>query len=118
MSIAKAIASKKSAVATIYLGASAALVFMFVFDPLAYFTEAGPSAYYQARLAYQRGDVTDREAIRDSLKGGQISTHDYSRFVFPAYVKSAQNGESVFPRDERLKPIAQLRSEAVNVIAR
>lgn len=106
------------------LGLMAAFVIvmfsLFRWSPGDYFFEASGSAYYQARVAYQRGSAHERAAIvqafRDGFRDGRISMRDYSTRVFPAYLNTVHDGEVVFPAAERAKPIEQLRSELTSIV--
>lgn len=97
--------------------AFAALLFIsFKWNPLDHIMEANPVAYYQARIAYQRGDNQTRAALHDAVAGGTLSMHSYSKIVFPAFMKTAVDGENLFPLVEAEKGIARLREEALSAI--
>jgi hypothetical protein len=80
-------------------------------NPLDYFAEAGASAYYQARIAYERGHASEKDAVTRAFDDGNITMHDYSELVFPAYLRVSHDGEAVFPDTERTKTVHQLRAE-------
>ena len=93
------------------------VVILFKWNPLDYFLEAGSPAYYQARVAFERGDSGERSTIRLVMKGGNISMRDYSDMVFPAYQKTLPPGlNSPFPDSEAQKSKEQLRSELVSLM--
>lgn len=87
-------------------------------NPLLYFWEAGPSAYYQARVAYERGSSRDKAVIAEVMVDEKITMHEYSDKVFPAYMRTPLpgGGESVFPEVESSKTLARLRSELIGAI--
>ena len=86
-------------------------------DPLSYFTEAGSAAYYQARLAYVRGNAAQRDAVRKAFVDRKISDHEYSKLVFPAFLGVVgARGEDPFPaaelgNDQRQKLIDVMQSD-------
>lgn len=89
-------------------------------NPLDYVMEAGSSAYYQARIGYERGASSEREQIAIALKDGKISMHEYSKTIFPAFLKVAGNtrdGLEVFPDAERAKSIEDQRHELLQALA-
>jgi len=85
-------------------------------SPLDHFIEAGPTAYYQARVAYERGGVRERAEVRDALQRGEITSAGYSAHVFPAYLRVVRDGEDLFPPSEQRKSIDQLRAELASVV--
>lgn len=81
------------------------------FNPLDYVMEAGPAAYYQAKIAYERGTNSARDSILDVTADGKITMHEYSETVFPLFLKSVSDGESVFPSSEQKKSLELLRDD-------
>lgn len=96
--------------AALWIAVLAALAAIY-WNPLGYFAEAGKSAYYQARVAYERGQAREKEAVARAFDDGKITMHDYSELVFPAYLRVTRDGEPVFPDTERAKTGEQLRAE-------
>lgn len=89
----------------------AAVVIGWFYNPVEYFMEAGPAAYYQARIAYERGADAERESIRHAVSDGKITMREYSDTVFPAYLRTIQTQETPFPIAEQSKSRDQLRGE-------
>ncbi len=84
----------------------------FVFgNPVLIFMEAGPSAYYQARIAYGRSDTEGRASIAQAYQDKKISMREYSEKVWPVYVAGAVDRETVFPETEQSKSLDQLKNE-------
>lgn len=97
----------------LYTVAAAAVIFAaFKWNPLEYVIEAGPVAYYQARLAFVRGDSHAKIELRNALADGKLTMHKYSKVVFPAFVQTVHGGEALFPDEEASKGLDQLRAEA------
>lgn len=94
-----------------------AIVMAVWFNPLSYVVEAGASAYYQARVAYTRGNAQGKAAIRGALADGKITQHEYTAVVFPQYLNTVNSGENVFPATEQAKAKEQLRVEALAAAA-
>ncbi len=86
-------------------------------NPLMYFMEAGPSAYYQARVAYERGTDKEKATVVASFQDQKITMREYSDSVFPAYAETIpEKGEFVFPAAEKAKSKDQLRAELAKTI--
>ena len=85
-------------------------------SPLDHFIEAGPTAYYQARVAYERGGVRERDDVREALQRGEITSAGYSSHVFSAYLRVVRDGEDLVPPSEQRKSINQLRAELGGVV--
>jgi hypothetical protein len=87
-------------------------------NPFEYFWGAGSASYYQARIAFQRGSLSDKAAIARAGADGKITLREYSSVVFPAYLRVAHDGEVLFPENEQQKGIALLKSDLLNVLAK
>ncbi|MCC7684782.1 hypothetical protein [Janthinobacterium sp. FW305-128] len=88
-----------------------AVVGVWNWSPFDYLLEAGSSAYYQARLAYLRGNNADKQAIKQAFSDRMITMHEYSEVVFPAYLRSVHGAEFAFPEKEKMKSKEQLQAE-------
>lgn len=89
---------------------------LFHYNPPSYFWEAGAHAYYQARIAYERGDDSARHRLLEAANDGRITLHEYSAIVFPAYLHTVKDSETVFPRTEMEKGFDTVKREALAVI--
>lgn len=78
-------------------------------NPMDYVLEAGGPAYYQARIAYERGSTAQRVHITEAFKDGKISMYDYQKVVFPSYLTVARDREELFPADESRQSMDELR---------
>ena len=105
---------KNNLVATICL--VAAVVGLWAWSPFDYVLEAGNSAYYQARIAYTRGNDADRQAIKAAFEDKKITLHEYSDVVFPSYLRGVHAPENLFPVQEQKKSKEQLREELEAVL--
>ena len=84
---------------------------IWVWSPFDDMFEASSSSYYQARLAYIRGSDADRQAIRSVFSDHKITMHEYSKVVFPLYLRGVHTPEYPFPAQEQRKSKDQLRVE-------
>ena len=87
-------------------------------SPMDYVFEAGGPAYYQAGIAYQRGDAAARDRIAAAFQDQKISMHDYSAVVFPAFLKVARDREELFPTEESNRTQDELRDRLASEISR
>jgi len=87
-------------------------------NPAGFVFDAGAPAYYQARVAVERGDVRAEERVARAFRGGWISQNGYSDDVFPVYRQGIHPPEDPFPPSERAKPVEQLRAELARALAR
>lgn len=107
--------SKKRSV--LYLSVLGVMLWaLFHYNPLSYFWEAGAHAYYQARIAYERGDTVERYRLFVAINDGKITLHEYSAVVFPAYLHTVKDSEAVFPPAEMEKGLDTVKREALAVI--
>lgn len=87
------------------------MYFSFRYSPLDYFLEASPAGYYQARIAYERGDQSGKNQIMEAFADDKLSMREYSDIVFPAYAKTIEGSQSPLPEDAQSKGIETLKEE-------
>lgn len=81
----------------------AVLVAAIYFNPLSYFADASMASYYQARIAYQRGDGATKSEIIEAFADQKITQNEYSNIIFPAFLKVVNDGEALLPSVEMMK---------------
>lgn len=116
--VARAPAKKRSKRDAVWIGAYIAVLCAAgaIFgNPLELIWESGPSAYYQARVAYGRSPE-GRAAIAEAFEDRKITMREYSDLVFPAYLKGVSAPEPAFPDRERAKSMEQLKTELATAI--
>lgn len=91
------------------------VVLTFKYNPLQFVMEAGPSAYYQARVALLQGGPGEQYEVSQSLSDGKITQREYSVAVFPAFLRSIPSGAPVFPPSEAGKTLEQQRNETLEM---
>lgn len=87
-------------------------------NPLDYLFDAGPVAYYQARMAYLYGSEAQRAQLEALLDDQKVTQHEYSAVVFPVFAHTVPDNTSLFPSTEFNKSADILRGELVAAIQR